>query len=482
MQFSKILLKELSDDHPDRAEIYNSLGYTYQKQNRFKDARECLTTSLEIDNMQDFIPDNNNKRKQQKAAAYNNLGLVHAQLGSWSDAIESINRSLDLRKDEPNQCEEQRNKLAVERSYCHENFCIVYKNMSDYFSALQHCEIALNIRKDCLPYNHYLIAQSYNNLAMIYNLLGRNNEGRECTIKALKLQIESLPDNHSNLGAMYNTLGQTYYAIGDLSLTLETLKRALNAVRGARTVNRMLEMYTLSNIGTLYKAQGDFDGALQHFLPILTLIKELKPNHPDIVLAMNNIGFAYRDKGETATALIYFQNAMNFCEQHLSENAEPRAITYFSLGTLLDDNEWEKAMNLFDRTISIYNNLGMPHHQNVAGVYRYKGLRHRQKFNHQLALASYEEALYHCRAGGLPSQHSLWVSIYKNSAEEFILLNDFKHAFEQFKKALEYGTEQIRQHCQIRNSINRCQEQLLVIDVNEVIKFIIDQIVLNTRE
>ncbi|CAF3667184.1 unnamed protein product [Rotaria sordida] len=230
------------------------------------------------------------------ACAYNNKGLVHRDLGEFDNALKYINKSLDLRHDDATLPEKERKRLAIERSYCHENLGLLYKDQSNYKLALHHLQEALNIRKKNLPSNHHMVAQVYNNLSIVYNLVGNPSKSFECTEQALTRQIQSLPDNHSHLGTMYNTLGEAYYSQGQYSMALLNFEKALNIYQKPRTRNPLLEAAALSNMGSVMKAQENFDGALQRFLHALTIIECERPHHHHVACCLNNIGFAYRGK------------------------------------------------------------------------------------------------------------------------------------------------------------------------------------------
>lgn len=112
---------------------------------RLTDALQNLNQSIDLylKNKTSYLLVTFNRRL---ACAYNNKGLVLHGLGDFTAALECIQKSLDLRQNDVTLSETQQDRLAVERSYCHENLGLLYNDMSNYKLALHHLQEALNIR------------------------------------------------------------------------------------------------------------------------------------------------------------------------------------------------------------------------------------------------------------------------------------------------------------------------------------------------
>ena len=378
---SQLLLEESSITNLDRAQAFNSLGFAYQKLNRFPDALQCLNTSIEL---YARIPraEEETNLKRKLACAYNNRGLVYRSQHEFPNALENIQKSLELRTDDPNLSEQQRARLAIECSYSQENLSLVHKDLCEYSSALSHAQMVLDIRKKNLPSNHFMISQACNNIALIYTSLNNLPEATKYIEDALMSQIQALPGNHPHYSAMCVTLGQLYYVQGQYRMAISSYERALSINRQARVPNRLLEVTTLSNIGSVMRAQGNYDGALVYFLDALPVFEQAKPRHADIARTLNNIGFAYRESGRASEAIDYFTRALNFCNVHLKENDGLKATTYVALASVVPDDEYDLAMDYLQGAVNIYNHLGLPHHQDVIYSYQVRGSRHRQRDNH----------------------------------------------------------------------------------------------------
>ncbi|CAF3362845.1 unnamed protein product [Rotaria socialis] len=474
-KYNKILLTELSSNNFILPIVNNNLGYTYNKMGNFKDALYFLNISVDLylkPNACDHIINFN----RNLACAYNNKGLVHRNLGEFDDAVKYINKSLALRLDNDTLPDEERKRLAIDRSYCHENIGLLYGDMCQYKLAMHHLEETLDIRKNNLPTNHQMMAQIYNNLSRIYNILGNPSKSFECIEQALTLQIQSLSENHPHRGTMYNTLGEAYYRQGQYSMALLNYEKALNIYQQAPTRNSLLETIARSNIGTAMKAKGDFDGALQAFLDAFSILENAQPRHPNVACALNNIGFAYRGKGDIPTAIAYYKRALDFCKLYLTENNEVTAITYLTLASELIDNQYDLAMEYFQRVISIYDHIGLPHHQNIIKCHTFRGQLYRKQNDHQSALVCYQKAIFHCENAALPQQHILWIFAYTNLAHEFYLMTQYNRALEEYEHALQHINEDASEIPRIYNAMDTCRSQLIELDVRQTLILMLDDV------
>lgn len=442
---------------------------------RLTDALQSLNTSIDLYSkirMSDLVVNFNRKL----ACAYNNKGLVHHELGDFTIALECIHKSLDLRHDDIALSETQRNRLAVERSYCHENLGLVYNDMSNYEMSLYHLQEALTIRNEKLPPNHQMIAQVYNNLSRVYTYTGNLSKAFECTEQAITRQMQALPENHPHRGTMYNSLGEVYFRQGQWLMALVNCEKALHIYRAGRTRNPVLEAVALSNMGSVMRAQRNYDEALVIFLEVLPIIQRAKPRHPHVARCFNNIGVVYRDKGDHSKAISYFKEALNFCHSYLTENNEVTAISYLSLGGELIEGEPDLATEYFQRVIAIYNQISLPHHANVIYCHSHRGRMYRKCNDHQSALRCFEQALFHCGEASLPQRHPLWVLSYTDCAQEYYLMNEYQRAIEEHEHALEHITEESLDASVILSAMESCRKKLLEIDVRQTIEFLLGEV------
>jgi tetratricopeptide (TPR) repeat protein len=230
-------------------------------------------------------------------------------------------------------------------------------------------------------------------------------------------------------------------------------------------------------MGSVMKAQENFDGALPIFLNALTIIERQAPHHPDVARCLNNIGFAYSGKGESKMAIDYFSRALDFCREYLPPNNELTAISYLSLAAKLPGDQYSLAIDYFQQVLAIYNHIGLPHHKNVISCYRQWGLLHQRRHEHASALACYEHALYHCREAPLPEQHPLWVVIYTSFAHEHSLMGEYQQALKTYEQALRHITAESLELPRIHAAMDLCAQKIIEADVRQAMAFMLDKVV-----
>lgn len=96
-----------------------------------------------------------------------------------------------------------------------------------HFKALEFNLKAIAILEKVLPAEHSHLAQSYNNLALIYGALGEHQQQLNFNLKSLDIREKVLPAEHLHLAQSYNNLAWNYYALGDLEQACRYMQNAV---------------------------------------------------------------------------------------------------------------------------------------------------------------------------------------------------------------------------------------------------------------
>jgi tetratricopeptide (TPR) repeat protein len=124
--------------------------------------------------------------------------------------------------------------------------------IGDYAGAQLSCERALALREQALGPNHPEVAQSLNDLAVVYYAQGRYAEAEPLYQRALAIYERALGPDHFDVATILNNLAEFYRAQGRYSEAEPLLQRAL--------------------------AIGE---------------KTLGPEHPQVAMILNNLAFVY---------------------------------------------------------------------------------------------------------------------------------------------------------------------------------------------
>lgn len=150
------------------------------------------------------------------ARFYNELGICHDYLGSWSVAIENYLAALDLY-----------DQLALSEGRAHalNNIGITYSNLKDFELAERYLMRALRLSEEQKLDGARLNAMS--NLGMIYNQTGRYAEAFEYYLKVLEEDKKDAVSGKLWLGSDYSNLSTTLLKMNQASLALRYADSAL---------------------------------------------------------------------------------------------------------------------------------------------------------------------------------------------------------------------------------------------------------------
>ncbi|MCS6906027.1 MAG: tetratricopeptide repeat protein, partial [Bacteroidia bacterium] len=95
-------------------------------------------------------------------------------------------------------------------------------------AALRYLEDVLLQARAWLGENHFQVAASYNNMAVVYDSQGQYTLALEYQQKALQIRIETLGQNHPEVAMSYNNMALVYKNQGQYALALEYHQKALD--------------------------------------------------------------------------------------------------------------------------------------------------------------------------------------------------------------------------------------------------------------
>ena len=195
---------------------------------------------------------------------------------------------------------------------------IVYDDMTDYSTALLHCERALHIQEKALSLNHSDFALSYNNIGCVYANMGMYPEALLNYEKDLQISQRTLTSIHPNLAISYHNIANVYAMMGEYPKALSFYEKAL------AIDEKVLPKYhpdlatTYMNIGAMYDRMGEYSKALSyHELSLEINEKALKPDHLDLASSYNNVAVVYFNMGEYSKALSYYEKGLKINQSSL---------------------------------------------------------------------------------------------------------------------------------------------------------------------
>jgi tetratricopeptide (TPR) repeat protein len=232
--------------------------------------------------------------------------------------------------------------LEVASSY--NNLARLYNYLCYYIEAEEYYNKAKDICETLLEVNNLYMATILNNIALLYSSPNldpksfthfQNNciKAEDLFYQALEIRKNNLGDNHPDVAESLNNLGMLYVENDNYEEAEEFLQRALEIRKSNYGTEHPKFAESLNNLAYFYKKryyyskiiklyvdtnQEDYHKAEKLYLKTLTLYQHwFGKEHPNIAFTKWNLGNLYLIQGEYKTAKTYFVNAVEMLEKCL---------------------------------------------------------------------------------------------------------------------------------------------------------------------
>jgi tetratricopeptide (TPR) repeat protein len=137
---------------------------------------------------------------------------------------------------------------------------------------------------------HPDIAQSYNNLALLYDSMGDYEKAEPLYLKALKIDQKVLGEEHPNTVASYNNLASLYHSMGAYKKAEPLYLKALKIWENVLGEDHPNTATFYNNLAVFYYAQGDFEMAYPYSKKAFDVRSKVLPlNHPHLIDAKKGL-------------------------------------------------------------------------------------------------------------------------------------------------------------------------------------------------
>ncbi|NEQ38166.1 MAG: tetratricopeptide repeat protein, partial [Okeania sp. SIO3I5] len=251
-----------------------------------------------------------------------------------------------------------------------------------YAEAISLAEKVLAIRKKVLGDNHPDVAESINNLAVLYLSQGRYTEAEPLYQESLAIMKEKLGDNHPNVATSLNNLAELYRLQGRYTEAEPLYQESLAITKEKLGDNHPSVATSLNNLAALYLLQGRYTEAESLYQESLAIMKEkLGDNHPSVATSLNNLAFLYSLQGRYTEAEPLYQESLAITKELLGDNHPSVATSLNNLALLYRlQGRYTEAEPLFQQSLAIIKEkLGDNHPDvatslnNLAVLYRLQG-------------------------------------------------------------------------------------------------------------
>ena len=251
------------------------------------------------------------------------------------------------------------------------NLAILYASRGDHAKAELLYQRALTIREKVFGPQHPAVALTLNNLASLYaNIKDKNEKIVSYFERALAILEKALEPQHFFIAQTLSNLAEVYRERGDYAKAEPLFQRALPALEKGLGPQHPVVAQTLSNLGNLYSEKGDRGDRSEYakaeplYERALAIYeKTLGTQHPRVAQLFNNVAMLYRERGDYAKAEPLFQRALTIWEKTLGPNHLFVARSLGNLAVLYrKSGDYTKAEPLHERALTIVKNaLGADH-------------------------------------------------------------------------------------------------------------------------
>jgi tetratricopeptide (TPR) repeat protein len=291
--------------------------------------------------------------------------------------------------------EEQLGEIHLDTAISLNNLAGLYQNLGRYKEAEPLLLRALEINEVQLGENHLETAYNLNNLASLYRILGRYKEAEPLYLRALKIREEQLGENHPDTANGLNNLAGLYQNLGRYKEAEPLHLRALKIREEQLGENHPDTANSLNNLASLCQISGRYKEAEPLYLRALKIREEqLGENHPDTANSLNNLATLYQVLGRYKKAEPLYLRALKIKEEQLGENHPETANSLNNLAGLYRKQErFSEAIRLLGKWFSIQRKLQKTASTDYAEQTCTLGKLYEKNHQPREAVEAYEEAI-----------------------------------------------------------------------------------------
>ena len=224
-----------------------------------------------------------------------------------------------------------------------------------YEKALLVCQHLITLREVLYGNEHANIAESYDNIGLIYSNLGNNQKALEFHRKALVINEKVFGQEHSSTAFSYNNIGLVYYGLGDYDRALAYFSKAMSIREKILGLEHPDTAISSNCIGEVYRNLCNYEEAMKYCAKALAIREKIFGlEHPYTANSYNNIGLIYYNLGNYDKALIYYSKTLAIREKVLGLKHPNTARTYNNIGLVYSYlKNYEKAINYYFKALGI---------------------------------------------------------------------------------------------------------------------------------
>lgn len=243
-------------------------------------------------------------------AGYHTLGMVYGELGGYSDALETYIHLLQLSQDH-----QQKDFQIVAMN----GIAVSYSRNADYAKARQYYEQCLEL---CRPIkNRYMEGACNQNIATDSQKQGNLDDALAFAHKALVI-FDEIGELDQKPGIKI-VIGETLIDMGDYPNAIVHLQEALEGAESITQYGQKLKVDALHALGRCYGEMGQYSVALSHLKESQDLAT-LSQNLEQLYVGHELLAKTYKAQGDFEHALEHFESFHEIKEAVFSQESKNR--------------------------------------------------------------------------------------------------------------------------------------------------------------
>ncbi|ETO23040.1 hypothetical protein RFI_14146, partial [Reticulomyxa filosa] len=196
--------------------------------------------------------------------------------------------------------------------------------------------------------------------------------------KYLQIAIDTFGSSHHYVAIAYNLLGITYDNKGQPEQAIEFFEKALKIAQDIFGIKCNFVSHLYFNVGVTYNKKNKIFGV----------------NHVDVAQSYNNLGNAYKNKGQHSNAIECHEQSLKIRSDIFGVNHDDVAKSYIKLGGIYQNNGQQvKSTKCYEKALEIRLEIFGQKHVDVAWSYHHLGVSYEKIGQYNKAIESYDKAL-----------------------------------------------------------------------------------------
>src|SRR5258708_7820786 len=332
---------------------------------------------------------------------------------------------------------------------------------AQYEEAESLCKQALVIREKLLKQQQLAMAESLNDLALLYRSQGKYSQAEPLYQQALEIRKRLLGEKHPDVAQSLHSLASLYVDQGKYSQAEQLYREALDIRNLALGQGHPEVAQSLNDLALLYRSQGKYSQSESLYQQALEIRERLLgKEHPNVATSLNNLALLYTSQGKYEQAEQLYQQALHIREMIFFGSEDPDIAQLLdNLGALYyAQGKYEQVDQLYRQALAIRERILGPNHPDVAQSLSNLAKHYRAQSKHAEAEQYYKQALA-IREDVLGPDHPLVANTLNSLARLYRDRGDYEQAIEFSTRALDIEDRTLEpEHPEVAVSLNNLAE------------------------